>query len=456
MDIFSLNDQLDTFRSILNTGRGNIVGDTVKLFQVIVAIEVAFAGIYLAIGGQGNGIEICRKILKVGTLFWLISNYSTILGWVYEGFLYTGVTVGGATAAAGPSVATLQNPDAILQLASNFLGRFWQYASTGGATNTLGLPTLTTLIIFILAIPTYLALGLMAINVFITYLEFLIISAVSVVLIPFALFKPFSWLFDRAQGAVVSLGIKSMILALVIAMADTILRTHPLATLLTASVDSATINEDLIMATVTYTNCAHFFLLSLTLLLLSFHAPSLALTLLGGGPQLTAGSIASAMRGTMHNLEGGRGLANQSLGMASSAVTRPVMATLGGAAKLGGGVRGGLQSLRAISASNNNSGSGETSGSKVSGIGQLAKAGMAGMYGAATATAGEAIVKAYQSTGGKFEKALEAQGNKGEALGRKAVLNASSLFGASKEKGDEKKSDSKNGDTKKGKETGNF
>lgn len=88
-----------------------------------------------------------------------------------------------------------------------------------------------------------------------------------------------------------------MILALVIALTDTILRTHPLATLLTAPVASYYVAEELIMATVTYTNCAQFFLLCLTLLLLSFHAPSLALTLLGGGPQMTAGSIASAMRG---------------------------------------------------------------------------------------------------------------------------------------------------------------
>lgn len=199
MDIFSLNDQLDTFRSILNTGRSNIFNDTINLFKVIVAIEVAFAGIYLAIGASANQIEICRKILKVGTFFWLITYYPTILDWVYTGFLYTGITVGGSTA-AGPTVATLQNPDAILQLASNFLGRLWQYASTGGATNNFGLPTLTTIIIFILAIPTYLALGLMAINVFITYLEFLIISAVAMVFIPLALFRPFSWLFDRAQG----------------------------------------------------------------------------------------------------------------------------------------------------------------------------------------------------------------------------------------------------------------
>ncbi len=414
MDAFSLNNYLNIFRSVLNAGRDNILGSTVSLFHVIVAIEVAFAGIYLAIGGQANLIEVCKKILKVGTLFWLISNYATILDWIYTGFLFAGSEIGRGSG-GGISVASLQNPDAILARSSNIIQRFWQFAGTSMATDSFGLPTLSTLLIAVTILPACICICLMAINVFITYLEYLLLSSVALIFIPLALFRPFAWLFDRAQGAIFSLGIKAMVLGLIVAISDTIFTTNAMSLSFTSPVAPGEISEEAIVALFTLNNSFQLLIMSITLLVLSYHAPSMALGLLGGSPQLTAGSIASAIAGS----RAGASTLGSTLGSVGRGSQTVAGAPVALAARIGAGFRGGIKAVNSFASS----GSGDGSGSTVSGASQLLEKGMSGAYGALSATAGSLARTLYGGVADNVKECVSRHGASAEAQGYRGVQN---------------------------------
>ena len=59
---------------------------------------------------------------------------------------------------------------------------------------------------------TLVAFFMLAIQVFITYLEFYLVAALSLVLVPFGVFKHTAFIAERAFGSVVSFGVKLMVL----------------------------------------------------------------------------------------------------------------------------------------------------------------------------------------------------------------------------------------------------
>ena len=70
-----------------------------------------------------------------------------------------------------------------------------------------------------------LAYCLIACQLFITILEFYLFSLCAMILIPFSVFRPTSWLGERAIGAVFSVSLKMMVLGLVVSLSYNTLKT---------------------------------------------------------------------------------------------------------------------------------------------------------------------------------------------------------------------------------------
>jgi type IV secretion system protein TrbL len=115
----------------------------------------------------------------------------------------------------------------------------------------------------------------MAIQVFLAVLEYYLITAVAGVLVPWGLLPQTKFLSEKAIGAVVSAGIKLMVLAFIIAV------TNPVLASIHFSGPEIKLNE---LWSVLLTTGAIAFL--------SWHAPSLAAGLLAGSPSLGAGAVA--------------------------------------------------------------------------------------------------------------------------------------------------------------------
>jgi type IV secretion system protein TrbL len=134
---------------------------------------------------------------------------------------------------------------------------------------------------------TIIAFFMLAIQIFITYLEFYLVAALSLVLVPFGVFKHTAFIAERAFGSVVSFGVKLMVLSFIIAA------TQPVLAQITLPAEP------------TWQQAYMVLLASMAIACLSWHAPGIAAGMISGGPSLTAGSAAGfAVSSTLGALAG--------------------------------------------------------------------------------------------------------------------------------------------------------
>src|SRR5690606_2934881 len=159
------------------------------------------------------------------------------------------------------------------------------------------------------------AFFILAIQLFVTLIEFKLTTLAGFVLIPFGLFGKTAFMAERVLGNVVSSGIKVLVLAVIVGIGSTLFSRF------TAGFGGATPTIDDAMAVV---------LAALSLLGLGIFGPGIASGLVSGGPQLGAGAAVGTGLAV-----GGAALAAG--GAAGLAVKGGTAAMSGGAAAMRGG-----------------------------------------------------------------------------------------------------------------------
>src|SRR5690606_16895645 len=168
------------------------------------------------------------------------------------------------------------------------------------------------------------AFFILAVQLFVTLIEFKLTTLAGFVLIPFGLFGKTAFMAERVLGNVISSGIKVLVLAVIIGIGSTLFSQF------TAGFGGVTPSIDDAMAVV---------LAALSLLGLGIFGPGIASGLVSGGPQLGAGAAV------------GTGLAAGGMVLAGAGAAG--LAAKGGAAALSTGaaaVRGGATAAGAASA----------------------------------------------------------------------------------------------------------
>ena len=160
-----------------------------------------------------------------------------------------------------------------------------------------------------------LAFFLLAVQLFVTLIEFKLTTLAGFVLIPFGLFGKTAFMAERVLGNVVSSGIKVLVLAVIIGIGSTLFGQF------TAGFGGVTPTIDEAMAIV---------LAALSLLGLGIFGPGIATGLVSGGPQLGAGAAVGtglAVGGATVAVGGGAAAAT---GAASTAYSLGSMGQTGG------------------------------------------------------------------------------------------------------------------------------
>ncbi|MBN9583329.1 MAG: P-type conjugative transfer protein TrbL, partial [Afipia sp.] len=213
------------------------------------------------------------------------------------------------------------------------------------------------------------AFFILAIQLFVTLIEFKLSTLAGFVLIPFGLFGKTAFMAERVLGNVISSGIKVLVLAVIIGIGSTLFSQF------TQSASAQTLTVDQAMAIV---------LAALSLLGLGIFGPGIANGLVSGGPQLGAGAAV------------GTGLAVG--GAAVAAAGAAGLAAKGGAAAISGGaaaVRGGATAAGSASSAYTLGSLGQSGASGVaSGLGGVARAAgsaVASPLRRAAARAGESV-----------------------------------------------------------------
>ena len=307
-----LTSLLNAFVGVFSAGPGLLAPTAARILFLISAIELTLAGLWWALKGENILVGLLQKTLLIGLFAFFVLNWPTLLNAVLNGFVWVGFQAGGSAPAAG--ILLIKDPSSIVDQAMLIT----QPIST--EISQLSWTSIGSLIMFGWAyIFTILAFFFLALQVFVTYLEFYIVAALTLVLVPFGVFKHTAFIAERALGTVISFGVKLMVLSFIIAAAGPVLSRITVA------------------ATPTLTQAYSVLLAAMAIAYLAWHAPAIAGGMISGGPSLTAGSAAGFVAATTLGALGGAAATSAAVRASAAAGMSATRAAAGAAGTLRAG-----------------------------------------------------------------------------------------------------------------------
>lgn len=311
---------LGVFTSYIDSGFGLLGGEVAFIATTLIVIDVTLAALFWSWGADDDIIaRLVKKTLFVGVFAYIIGNWNNLARIVFESFAGLGLMASGTSFTAAdlmrPGRVAQTGLDAarpLLESISDLMGWVAFFENFIQIACLLFAWALVLLAFFILAI-----------QLFITLIEFKLTTLAGFVLIPFGLFGKTAFMAERVLGNVISSGIKVLVLAVIIGIGSTLFSQF------TAGFGGVTPTIDEAMAVV---------LAALSLLGLGIFGPGIANGIVSGGPQLGAGAAVGtglAVGGAALAGVGAAGLAARSGGMALSgtaAAARGGVTAAGGAA----------------------------------------------------------------------------------------------------------------------------
>lgn len=283
-DLGIIDRFLAAFTQYIDSGFGLLGPDVAFLTTSLVGIDITLAGLFWAMGGEDDIIgRFLKKILYVGAFALILGNFSRLADIIFRSFAGLGLTAGGGTMSAGD----LLRPGHIAETGFEAAWPLLQQASallgfTGFFDNFL------TIAILLLAwLIVMLAFFTLAVQLFITIIEYKLTALAGFVLIPFALWNRTAFLAERVLGNVVASGIKIMVLAVIVGIGSGFFGEFSGA--LSGQEPDLGQAMSLVLA-------------SLSLFGLGIFGPGIASGLVAGAPQLGAGAAlgtAGAAAGTL-------------------------------------------------------------------------------------------------------------------------------------------------------------
>jgi len=313
-----LTSMMNTFLNVFKQGRLALLPDAKHLLWILASITITWSGLMWAFGTDDVIKEFVKKVLFIGVFVWLVTKWDSLLHSIVGGFVYAGTKAGGST-----NTVLISDPSAIMGQGLIVTGPiFSSLQNIKGWNIIFQLQSFSLFLICGLLI--IIAFIILAAQVFITYVEFGIISTLAMILLPFGVFKPTAFIAEKAFGAIISFGVKLMVLSFIISVAFPMMQSFALP-------PDPTL-QDL------FTMVAACFIL----VALAWHAPGLAAGLLSGSPVFSAATAASAGVSAFAGAAGGAALTKEIASGATSAAVGATKAAAGAtgalhtAAEMGG------------------------------------------------------------------------------------------------------------------------
>jgi type IV secretion system protein TrbL len=281
-DVSVIDRFLDVFSRYIDSGFGLLHGEVAFLTATLIVIDMTLAGLFWAMGhasGQGEDVisKLLRKVLYVGAFAYIIGNFNMLASAVFRSFAGLGLTASGSTLSLG-----------------NFLqpGRLAKVGIDAGAPileqikEMAGFPEvfihiMPIVVLFFAWMVVIVSFFVLAVQLFVTLIEFKLTTLAGFVLVPFALWNKTAFLAEKVLGNVVSSGIKVLVLAVIVGIGSGLFSEFNIPAGSEPSIDRALV----------------IMLASLAMLALGIFGPGIATGLVSGGPQLGAGAMAGAAIG---------------------------------------------------------------------------------------------------------------------------------------------------------------
>ena len=278
-DLGVIDRFMQAFIRYIDSGFGLLGGDVHFLTVTLIGIDITLAGLFWAMGGEDNVLgRLIKKILYVGAFAFILNSFSTLADIIFKSFAQAGLTAGGGTLSADD----LLRPG---KVASTGFSAAWpllqQLAKMTGFVSFFD-NFLIIAVLLLAWVIVILAFFILAVQMFVTIIEFKLTSLAGFILVPFALWNRTSFLAERVLGNVVSSGIKVMVLAVIVGIGSNFF------TEFTTSIQGQDVDLAAAMSLA---------LGALTLFGLGIFGPGIASGLVSGAPQLGAGAALGTVAG---------------------------------------------------------------------------------------------------------------------------------------------------------------
>ena len=333
MDDLNVIDQFtSTFVTYIDSGFGLLGPDVAFLTTILIGIDITLAGLFWAMADDKSVIPaLIRKVLYVGAFAFILNNFAALATIIFDSFAGLGLRASnsaitaddlmrpGFVANTGFVAADLMRPgfvaatgfdaaEPLLSEVSDLIGPIAFFENF-----------VTIAVLMFAWIVVLLAFFILAIQLFITILEFKLTTLAGFVLVPFALWNKTAFLAERVLGNVIAAGIKLMVLAVIVGIGSTLFGAFA------ASFAGGDITLEQAAATV---------LGALSIFMLGIFGPGIAAGLVSGAPQLGAGAAVGSVAGLAIGGAAGASAAMdgaRALGAGAGGATRAASSMAGGA-----------------------------------------------------------------------------------------------------------------------------
>jgi type IV secretion system protein TrbL len=275
---------LNTFTTYIDSGFGLVNGEVAFLATTLVTIDVIMAALFWAWAAEEDILaRLIKKTLYVGFFAFLIGNFNGLAKIVFNSFSGLGLKAAGS----GLSADQFLQPGRIAQVGIDASWPILQSASslvgfTAIINPMIWLVLAVLLIAFVIVVGSFFVL---AIQLFVTLIEFKLTTLAGFVLVPFGLFGGTAFLAERVLGNVVASGVKILVLAVIIGIGTSLFSQFTQGQGFGGN--QPTLQDVLAIA-----------LAALSLLGLGIYGPGIATGLASGAPQLGAGAAVGTASAT--------------------------------------------------------------------------------------------------------------------------------------------------------------
>lgn len=282
---YNVIDQfLNAYLAAINSGFGLLRPDVMNVFGILIVITIGITAVFWALDENNQIIAgLFRKVLLIGFFAWLLNDWNGLTSTIVKGFAALGLKAGGS---AMNVQAFLSSPSDLVYMGMTLVtGMTVQIKElTGPIAFFENFAMILVLGIAILGV--ILAFLVLAVQVFVTIIEFRMVTLAAFVLIPFGIIKQTSFLSERALGYVASSGLKLLTIALIVSVGSKTFKTLTLAPVPNIE------------------NAISILIASVVLAMLSVTVPAIASALVTGGPQLGAGAALAGTAGVAAGVGG--------------------------------------------------------------------------------------------------------------------------------------------------------
>lgn len=268
----TLTSVMNVFKAGFENGITSVTPAAQGLYLSLLSLDFIWTMSKAAMVGDSNYLKIIvKKTMRYAIFGYFITNYSTVFHQVVDSLIQVGLMAGGGSMSA----SSFADPSRIISKGMEVVKPLEKFLTntSGFAIDMLG----ALLLAAILYLMILLAFFIMAIQVFITYLEVYIVGTLAVVFLGCGVNQHTTFLAEKSIGAVLSFGIKLMTLAFILSVA------HPI---IDGLAPPAKTSNEMFLG---------LFVGVAAIAFLCWQAPSLAAGLMAGSPSLTAGGVAGAV-----------------------------------------------------------------------------------------------------------------------------------------------------------------